>query len=86
MYRYTVGKEASKLRELKPSDFESKEKFWTKFPSEGSKLTPPHQTAEFRWKDYCPVVFRYSSFFLVEFYFTMFICFRIDVLVRTEET
>jgi 1-phosphatidylinositol-4-phosphate 5-kinase len=57
--RYTVGKEASKLRELKSSDFDPKEKFWTRFPSEGSKITPPHQTAEFRWKDYCPVVFRH---------------------------
>ncbi|KAG4958954.1 hypothetical protein AAZX31_13G067500 [Glycine max] len=57
--RYTVGKEASILRELKQGDFDPKEKFWTRFPTEGSKLTPPHQSAEFRWKDYCPVVFRH---------------------------
>lgn len=56
--RYTVGKEASLLQELKSNDFDPKEKFWTRFPSEGSKITPPHQSAEFRWKDYCPVVFR----------------------------
>ncbi|XP_031390516.1 phosphatidylinositol 4-phosphate 5-kinase 2 [Punica granatum] len=56
--RYTVGNNASSSRELKPSDFDPKEKFWTKFPPEGSKLTPPHQSVEFRWKDYCPVVFR----------------------------
>lgn len=62
--RYSVGKEASKLRMLKSSDFDPKEKFWTRFPPEGTKLTPPHQTAEFRWKDYCPVVFRYNLFFL----------------------
>ncbi|BAT82082.1 hypothetical protein LR48_Vigan462s001700 [Vigna angularis] len=55
--RYSVGKEGSTLRELKQSDFDPKEKFWTRFPSEGSKITPPHQSAEFRWKDYCPVVF-----------------------------
>ncbi|XP_061339567.1 phosphatidylinositol 4-phosphate 5-kinase 1-like [Gastrolobium bilobum] len=57
--RYSVGKEASVLRELKQSDFDPKEKFWTRFPPEGSKITPPHQSAEFRWKDYCPVVFRH---------------------------
>ncbi|KAK2971005.1 hypothetical protein RJ640_023437 [Escallonia rubra] len=57
--RYSVGKHASILRDLKPSDFDPKEKFWTRFPSEGSKITPPHQSIEFRWKDYCPVVFRH---------------------------
>ncbi|CAL0315512.1 unnamed protein product [Lupinus luteus] len=57
--RYTVGKEASMTRELRQSDFDPKEKFWTRFPSEGSRITPPHQTAEFRWKDYCPIVFRH---------------------------
>ncbi|KAK8967439.1 Phosphatidylinositol 4-phosphate 5-kinase 2 [Platanthera guangdongensis] len=58
--RYSVGKPASlQMRELRPTDFDPKEKFWTRFPSEGSKITPPHQTAEFRWKDYCPMVFRH---------------------------
>ncbi|KAI4337770.1 hypothetical protein L6164_016146 [Bauhinia variegata] len=57
--RYSVGKEASILRELKQSDFDPKEKFWTRFPPEGSKITPPHQSVEFRWKDYCPMVFRH---------------------------
>lgn len=57
--RYSVGKHASILRDLKSSDFDPKEKFWTRFPPEGSKLTPPHQSGEFRWKDYCPVVFRH---------------------------
>ncbi|XVE55395.1 hypothetical protein DITRI_Ditri03aG0155100 [Diplodiscus trichospermus] len=57
--RYSVGKHASMLRDLKSSDFDPKEKFWTRFPAEGSKLTPPHQSVEFRWKDYCPVVFRH---------------------------
>ncbi|KAF1868844.1 hypothetical protein Lal_00048123 [Lupinus albus] len=57
--RYTVGKEDSILRELKQSDFDPMEKLWTRFPPEGSKNTPPHQTAEFKWKDYCPVVFRH---------------------------
>ncbi|GMI90590.1 phosphatidylinositol-4-phosphate 5-kinase 1 [Hibiscus trionum] len=57
--RYSVGKHASLLRDLKPKDFDPKEKFWTRFPTEGSKLTPPHQSPEFRWKDYCPGVFRH---------------------------
>ncbi|KAI3460606.1 hypothetical protein Pfo_017269, partial [Paulownia fortunei] len=57
--QYSVGKHASILRDLKLSDFDPKEKFWTRFPPEGSKLTPPHQSMEFRWKDYCPVVFRH---------------------------
>ncbi|KAL4343792.1 hypothetical protein AHAS_Ahas11G0113800 [Arachis hypogaea] len=34
------------------------EKVWTRFPPEGSKYTPPYPSAEFKWKDYCPVVFR----------------------------
>ncbi|CAK9135522.1 unnamed protein product [Ilex paraguariensis] len=56
--RHSVGKHGSIIRDLRPSDFDPKEKFWTRFPPEGSKITPPHQTGEFRWKDYCPVVFR----------------------------
>lgn len=56
--RYSVGKHASIQRELKPRDFDPMEKFWTRFPPEGSKVTPPHQSADFRWKDYCPMVFR----------------------------
>lgn len=70
--RYSAGKVASMVRELKQSDFDPKEKFWTRFPSEGSKITPPHQSAEFRWKDYCPVVFRYSPLFSY-FYFLIII-------------
>ncbi|XP_047176304.1 phosphatidylinositol 4-phosphate 5-kinase 2-like isoform X2 [Vigna umbellata] len=57
--RYSVGKHASGLRELRPGDFDPKEKFWTRFPPEGSKFTPPHQSVDFRWKDYCPMVFRH---------------------------
>ncbi|XP_073286005.1 phosphatidylinositol 4-phosphate 5-kinase 1-like [Primulina huaijiensis] len=57
--RHSVGKDASRLPDLKLSDFDPKEKFWTRFPPEGSKTTPPHQSPEFRWKDYCPVVFRH---------------------------
>ncbi|XP_023535805.1 phosphatidylinositol 4-phosphate 5-kinase 1-like [Cucurbita pepo subsp. pepo] len=56
--RHSVGKHSSVVRELKSSDFDPREKFWTRFPTEGSKTTPPHTSVEFRWKDYCPVVFR----------------------------
>ncbi|KAF7834099.1 phosphatidylinositol 4-phosphate 5-kinase 1-like [Senna tora] len=57
--RYSVGKHASVIRDLRPGDFDPKEKFWTRFPPEGSKSTPPHQSVDFRWKDYCPMVFRH---------------------------
>ncbi|KAF3782382.1 Phosphatidylinositol 4-phosphate 5-kinase 6 [Nymphaea thermarum] len=58
--RHSVGKPGpSNSRDLRASDFDPKEKVWTKFPPEGSKHTPPHQSVEFRWKDYCPLVFRY---------------------------
>ncbi|KAF9599889.1 hypothetical protein IFM89_001835 [Coptis chinensis] len=57
--RYSVGKHASVVRQLRQADFDPREKFWTRFPPEGSKVTPPHQSGEFRWKDYCPMVFRH---------------------------
>ncbi|CAI9759090.1 unnamed protein product [Fraxinus pennsylvanica] len=57
--RHSVGRPGPcPSLDLKPSAFDPKEKYWTKFPSEGSKHTPPHQSCEFRWKDYCPKVFR----------------------------
>ncbi|XP_057719301.1 phosphatidylinositol 4-phosphate 5-kinase 4-like [Arachis stenosperma] len=57
--RHSVARPApSASLDLKPSAFDPKEKVWTRFPPEGSKYTPPHPSAEFKWKDYCPVVFR----------------------------
>ncbi|OWM90043.1 hypothetical protein CDL15_Pgr026956 [Punica granatum] len=58
--RHAVGRPAppTKSFDLKASYFDPKEKVWTKFPPEGSKHTPPHPSFEFKWKDYCPVVFR----------------------------
>ncbi|KAG6630388.1 phosphatidylinositol 4-phosphate 5-kinase 6-like [Carya illinoinensis] len=57
--RHSVARPAPKTTlDLKASAFDPKEKVWTKFPPEGSKHTPPHQSADFKWKDYCPVVFR----------------------------
>ncbi|PKA53367.1 Phosphatidylinositol 4-phosphate 5-kinase 6 [Apostasia shenzhenica] len=57
--RHAVGKQAlATSLDLKASAFDPKEKVWTRFPPEGSKQTPPHQSCDFRWKDYCPLVFR----------------------------
>ncbi|XP_057417438.1 phosphatidylinositol 4-phosphate 5-kinase 2-like [Lotus japonicus] len=57
--RFTVGKYVSIMRELKPGDFDPREKFWTRLPQEGTKFPPPYQSLDFRWKDYCPMVFRH---------------------------
>ncbi|KAI3495508.1 hypothetical protein L1887_37849 [Cichorium endivia] len=57
--RHSVGRPApSKNLDLKPTGFDTEEKLWTRFPPEGSKHTPPHQSCDFRWKDYCPLIFR----------------------------
>ncbi|KAI7727483.1 hypothetical protein M8C21_032945 [Ambrosia artemisiifolia] len=57
--RHSVGRPGpTPSLDLKSSAFNPKEKVWTKFPPEGSKYTPPHQSCEFKWKDYCPLVFR----------------------------
>ncbi|XP_019165723.1 PREDICTED: phosphatidylinositol 4-phosphate 5-kinase 4-like [Ipomoea nil] len=56
--RHAVGRPGpSPSLDLKPSAFDPKEKFWTRFPPEGSRSTPPHQSCKFKWKDYCPKVF-----------------------------
>ncbi|KAG9449540.1 hypothetical protein H6P81_009505 [Aristolochia fimbriata] len=57
--RYTVGKITPiQRREVRASDFGPKASFWMNFPKEGSQLTPPHRAEDFKWKDYCPMVFR----------------------------
>ncbi|KAK3043028.1 hypothetical protein RJ639_002596 [Escallonia herrerae] len=57
--RYTVGKITPiQRREVRVSDFGPRASFWMSFPKEGSQLTPPHQSEDFKWKDYCPMVFR----------------------------
>lgn len=65
MARYTVGKITPiQRREVRASDFGAKASFWMNFPKEGSQLTPPHQSDDFKWKDYCPMVFRLVETFL----------------------
>ncbi|XP_019187850.1 PREDICTED: phosphatidylinositol 4-phosphate 5-kinase 4-like [Ipomoea nil] len=57
--RHSVGRPGPvPSLDLKPSAFDPREKYWTRFPPEGSKSTPPHASCDFRWKDYCPKVFR----------------------------
>ncbi|KAK8949920.1 Phosphatidylinositol 4-phosphate 5-kinase 4 [Platanthera guangdongensis] len=57
--RHAVGKQAlDSSLDLKAAAFDQKEKVWTRFPPEGTKQTPPHLSCDFRWKDYCPLVFR----------------------------
>ncbi|XP_057983287.1 phosphatidylinositol 4-phosphate 5-kinase 5-like [Malania oleifera] len=57
--RHSVGRPAPAASlDLKASAFDPKQKLWTRFPPEGTKYTPPHQSCDFKWKDYCPLVFR----------------------------
>ncbi|CAK9156672.1 unnamed protein product [Ilex paraguariensis] len=57
--RHAVGRPAPATSlDLRANAFDTKEKLWTRFPPEGSKHTPPHQSCDFKWKDYCPLVFR----------------------------
>ncbi|KAI3445137.1 hypothetical protein Pfo_001802 [Paulownia fortunei] len=57
--RHSVGRPAPATSlDLKATAFDPRDKKWTRFPPVGSKHTPPHQSCEFRWKDYCPSVFR----------------------------
>lgn len=57
--RYTVGKITPiQRREVRASDFGPRASFWMNFPKEGSQLTPSHHSEDFKWKDYCPMVFR----------------------------
>ncbi|KAM7531703.1 hypothetical protein LguiB_035113 [Lonicera macranthoides] len=57
--RYTVGKITPiPRREVRTSDYGPRASFWMNFPKEGSQLTPPHQSEDFRWKCYSPMVFR----------------------------
>jgi len=65
-HRHAVGRQSAPTSlDLKSSAFDPKEKVWTRFPPEGSKHTPPHQSGDFRWKDYCPLVFRFYNLWAI---------------------
>uniref|UniRef100_M8CE12 Phosphatidylinositol 4-phosphate 5-kinase n=1 Tax=Aegilops tauschii TaxID=37682 RepID=M8CE12_AEGTA len=60
--RYTVGKITPiQRREVQASDFGPKASFWMNFPTKGTRLTPAHRAVDFKWKDYCPVVFSFRN-------------------------
>ncbi|KAH9685749.1 phosphatidylinositol 4-phosphate 5-kinase 8 [Citrus sinensis] len=57
--RYTVGKITPvPMREVRSSDFGDRARIRMYFPRKGSQFTPPHNSIDFSWKDYCPMVFR----------------------------
>ncbi|KAH7297318.1 hypothetical protein KP509_26G065500 [Ceratopteris richardii] len=58
--RYSVGKITPlPVRELSPADFGPRARIGVNFPREGSQITPSHESVDFKWKDYCPMVFRH---------------------------
>nr|XP_043628075.1 phosphatidylinositol 4-phosphate 5-kinase 7-like [Erigeron canadensis]XP_043628076.1 phosphatidylinositol 4-phosphate 5-kinase 7-like [Erigeron canadensis] len=57
--RYIVGKTTRiSIREMRYSDFGKQARIRVYFPTKGSRMTPPHSSIDFHWKDYCPMVFR----------------------------
>lgn len=67
-YRYSVGKITPiPMREVRQSDFAEQARIKMYFPRKGSRLTPPHRSIDFYWKDYCPIVFRYLMHLRVYF-------------------
>lgn len=56
--RFSVSKAnvESARRELCQDDFSHRVK--QNFPREGTPMTPVHPSNDFKWKDYCPLVFR----------------------------
>ncbi|XXG60888.1 hypothetical protein AAC387_Pa04g2687 [Persea americana] len=57
--RYTVGKITPvPMREVRSSDFGPRARIKMYFPRQGSQFTPSHNSIDFFWKDYCPMVFR----------------------------
>jgi len=57
--RYTVGKITPEPRhEIGPNDFGPRASIHMNFPKSGTPMTPTHNSSDFKWKDYCPMVFR----------------------------
>ena len=64
LLKYTVGKITPiQRREVRASDYGARASFWMNFPKNGSRLTPSHHADDFKWKDYCPMVFRFVAWF-----------------------
>lgn len=58
--RYTVGKITPEPRhEIGPNDFGPRASIHMNFPKSGTPMTPTHNSSDFKWKDYCPMVFRH---------------------------
>lgn len=53
------------MREVRSSDFGDRARIRMYFPRKGSQFTPPHNSIDFSWKDYCPMVFRYLPWYSV---------------------
>lgn len=51
------------MREVRSSDFGDRARIRMYFPRKGSQFTPPHNSIDFSWKDYCPMVFRYLPWY-----------------------
>eukprot|EP00899_Mesostigma_viride_P002232 jgi/Mesvir1/12009/Mv00312-RA.1 len=57
--RWTVGKTTrAPSYDLQKDDFSKKANVLHRFPRQGSTVTPPHPGYDFKFKDYCPMVFR----------------------------
>ncbi|GBG71474.1 hypothetical protein CBR_g8891 [Chara braunii] len=58
--RYAVGRIMQEVpRKIEDADFGYRAMVCQWFPKEGSRSTPRHQSTDFKWKDYCPMVFRH---------------------------
>ncbi|XP_024388541.1 phosphatidylinositol 4-phosphate 5-kinase 9 [Physcomitrium patens] len=58
--RYTIGKITPEPRhEIGPNDFGPRASIHMNFPKAGTPMTPIHSSSDFKWKDYCPMVFRH---------------------------
>ncbi|GBG77516.1 hypothetical protein CBR_g23960 [Chara braunii] len=57
--RYSVGRIMQEVpRKINDADFGYRVMVCQWFPKEGTRNTPRHQSTDFKWKDYCPMVFR----------------------------
>lgn len=65
MCRYSIGKVTPQQSKgiLTRGDFDPESAIKVRFPRKGSRMTPRHPLADFEWKDYCPIVFRYQRKF-----------------------